>query len=141
MVVYKIKNPTPPPPAKSPPRKVDLDPVDQIAALKRLGEFKRQRRNREQGEQRQPAGGSLSPNDRKTVRGLIDQVNANLKKQGVLIHLVLVQDENGMSIDVYDCSDASVCEVVRDIVIDITELPGLLKSLEQETGILINTIS
>lgn len=116
-----------------------IDPVDGTPPVTRIGAFSRewQRRRQEQQERRPYTG----PNDEESVRRLVDTVNTHLKNQDIQIHLLLIRDENGFAIDVYDCTRGDRCEIIGDVVIDLEDLPVLLKNLQQETGILLDTVS
>ena len=69
---------------------------------------------------------------------LIQQVNDNLEKHHVSIHLGLVREKNGYALDIYDCTDGLSCKLVKDEKIYIQDLPDLLKNLQQEAGILLD---
>ncbi len=71
---------------------------------------------------------------------LIHQVNDNLEKSHVPIHLGLVREKNGYALDIYDCTDGISCKLVKDETIHLEDLPDLLKNLQQEAGILIDRI-
>ena len=88
------------------------------------------------------AGASFfSSPEEASVRRLVDQVNAHLEAQQILIHLVLIKDDHGYGLDLYDCSTNEQCSIIGDVVIDLNDLPVLLKNLQQEAGILLDTIS
>lgn len=117
-----------------------VDPIDGLSPVARIGAFTREwQRNRE--ERRQQEQALFSSTEESGVRRLVEQVNAHLKNQKILIHLVLIKDEHGYSLDVYDCSGNEQCSIIGDAVIDLNDLPALLKNLQQEAGILLDTIS
>ncbi|MBU0674438.1 MAG: hypothetical protein KJ950_07335 [Proteobacteria bacterium] len=143
MVVYEIKGPGPvPTPGGPKPINRDVDPVFDINVVSHIKRFERVwASSRDQG-RRQDEGRQYSYKESdETVREMVSQVNRNLERQGILVHLVLTRDENGFSLDVYDCTSKEVCEVIRDLVIDLSDLPGLIRKLQQETGFIIDTIS
>ncbi len=74
----------------------------------------------------------------KALRLLIQQVNTNLQKSQVPIHIGLVKEEKGYALDIYDCTDGISCKLVKDEPIHLQDLPDLLKNLQQEVGILID---
>lgn len=115
-------------------------PIDGLAPLLRIGAFKQEwQRDREE---RRQQGQSLFPASEETaLRHLVGQVNTHLENQKILIHLLLIKDERGYSIDVYDCTRKDQCSIIGDVVIDLNDLPVLLKNLQQEAGILLDTIS
>ncbi len=140
MPVYEIKNPNPLPPQKAVPLREDLDPAERVKYVERVGRFKTEWARRRKKEL--PASGrvTLSFEEEKEVRSMIDKVNMDLENHGVLIHLSLVRDEDGFSIDVYDCTSEKICTIVRDIVIDVGDLPSLLYNLQKETGLIIDKV-
>jgi len=117
-----------------------IDPIVGASPVLRIGAFKREW-HRAREERRQGGRGPLPSGDEISLRRLIEGVNAHLERQNILIHLVLKKDENGYAIDVYDCSYNDCCTVVGDVVIDLDDLPELLIRLEQEAGILLDTVS
>ena len=117
-----------------------VDPIDGLTQVTRIGAFTRDwQRNRE--ERRRQSQALFSPTEETSVRRLVAQVNAHLEKQKIFLHLVLIKDEHGYSLDVYDCTGNEQCSIIGDVVIDLSDLPVLLKNLQQEAGILLDTIS
>ena len=141
MAVYEIKKPTPLPVKHAPPIRKDLSPVEKVTAATPVDHLlKRWRRTKtHQDEKRRKQ--LLSPQARNDVRTLIAKTNHALKRQSVPIRLVLTEGKAGYAIDVYDCHDRVACRIVGDLVIDLDELPVLLRNLGRESGILLNTIS
>ncbi|MDH5297764.1 MAG: hypothetical protein OEV91_01955, partial [Desulfobulbaceae bacterium] len=92
-----------------------------------------------QGERRRNA--PLLPDGAKEVRTMIGKANQNLEQQGVPVRLVLIREEEGYAIDVYDCQDDSACRTIGDLLIDLDDLPTLLRNLDREAGILVDIIS
>jgi len=117
-----------------------VEPIDGLTPVARIGAFAREwQRNREE---RRQQGQALFPSTEETaVRRLVEQVNSHLENQKIFIHLVLIKDELGYSLDVYDCTGNEQCAIIGDVVIDLNDLPVLLKNLQQEAGILLDTIS
>ncbi len=74
----------------------------------------------------------------KELRLLIQQVNNNLKKSNIHIHIGLVKEEKGYALDIYDCTDGISCKLVKDETIHLQDLPDLLNNLQQEAGILLD---
>lgn len=120
--------------------KKKVAPIDGLTPVARIGTFTREwQRNRE--ERRRQGQALFLPPDETSVRHLVEQANTHLEKQKILLHLVLVKDAHGYSLDVYDCTGNEQCAIIGDVVIDLNELPALLKNLQQEAGILLDTIS
>ena len=119
--------------------KKKIAPIDGLSQVARIGAFTREwQRNREDHRQQE----QLLPLPEETsVRRLVEQVNTHLENQRIPIHLVLIKDEHGYSLDVYDCTGNEQCAIIGDVVIDLNDLPALLKNLQQEAGILLDTIS
>jgi hypothetical protein len=117
-----------------------VDPIDGINRVARIGAFTREwQRNREERRQQEQA---LYPATEETaVRRLVTQVNSHFENQKIPIHLVLIKSEHGYSLDVYDCTGDEQCSIIGDVVIDLNDLPVLLKNLQQEAGLLLDTIS
>lgn len=141
MVVYEIKKPAPLPVKKPTPTRKDVSPVEKVVAATPVDKLlKRWRRTKERhGENRRKA--PLSQEAKNDVRTLIEKTNTAFQRQSVPIRLVLTQEADGYVIDVYDCHDDGACRIVRDLVIDLDELPVLLRNLDRESGILVDTIS
>ncbi|MDG4475614.1 hypothetical protein [Thiovibrio frasassiensis] len=116
-----------------------VDPVDGLSPIARIGAFRRDwQRNKDRRQQREVL---LPSPEEASIRRLVEQVNTHLENQNILIHLVLIKDEHGYSLDVYDCTFDDQCAIIGDVVIDLDDLPALLKNLQQEAGILLDTIS
>lgn len=116
-----------------------VDPIDGLASVARIGAFKRDwQRNR--GERRQQEQAFSSPEEA-SVRRLVQQVNTHLEHREIPLHLVLIKNMHGYALDLYDCTDETQCAIIGDVVIDLNDLPALLKNLQQEAGILLDTIS
>ena len=142
MVVYEIKNPSPVvTPTTSKGQNKDLDPVFDIemaSHVKRFEKVYELSRDHRKNPEEEAAGYDRSHD---TVREMVERVNSNLEKHGILVHLVLKKDDDGFSVDVYDCTSNDVCEIIRDIVIDLNDLPALIRKLQQETGFIVDTVS
>lgn len=74
----------------------------------------------------------------KNLHLLINQVNENLDKLNIAIHISLVRHETGYSLDIYDCTNNFICQLIKDKAIHITDLPQMLRNLQEEAGILID---
>ena len=141
--VYEVKNPTPPPTDPSPIRKEihpplpigRVRPVDPLV-LRQEWEKRRQNKHRGTGAQEYPQSRPLLAE--KSIRDLIAQTNADLAASGVPLHLVLVKNEEGFTLDIYDCSDNVACQLSQEVPLDLGNLLTILDNLEHETGIIVN---
>ncbi len=125
------------------PARGEVVPATEVAALKRLGNFQKEwsRARQNAGKRKEKQKFGLLPGGRKHIRDLVDQVNNHLDDQGIMLHLVLVKDDEGFAFDVYDCTKNQVCTVIRDFVVNYDDLPVLAAKLENETGLLLDTVS
>ncbi|MCB2181713.1 MAG: hypothetical protein KQH63_06800 [Desulfobulbaceae bacterium] len=81
---------------------------------------------------------NLTDQAEKDLQLLIDRVNRNLEESHVAIHLGLVKLEKRYALDIYDCTGGQVCLLVKDDAVHISDLPKLLKNLQEQAGILID---
>ena len=81
---------------------------------------------------------NLTDEAERDLQLLISQVNSNLEKAKIAIHLGLVKTKTGYALDIYDCTSGLACFLVKDEGIHIKDLPKLLANLQQEVGILID---
>ena len=141
MVVYEIKNPLPPiiEPAKIPDKVTK--PVDEINPVVRINQFKSvwdRRKNKNKGEKNGPP---VSRETAQAVRRLIHKLNQDLELHNIPIHLTLIQEVDGSSLDIYDSSDPNACVVVGEFFVPRNEIPSFVHSLEQEAGIMVDRVS
>lgn len=142
MVVYEIKNTAPvvtPPTTKVQER--DVDPVFDIEMASHVKRFETVYESSRDQHQKSEDESSGFQRSHDTVREMVERVNNNLEKNGILVHLVLKKDDDGFSVDVYDCTSNEVCEIIRDMVVDLNDLPALIRKLQQETGFIVDTVS
>lgn len=119
-----------------------VDSIDQVNPVHPIGAYLREWQRRRRGGQRterEPV--PLPINREKASRRLIDRINEHLEQRNIQLHLTLVKEDDGYTLDVYDCSSDQACTIIRDIVISVDELPALLRNLQDEAGILIDTVS
>ena len=114
--------------------------IDNIPPVEKIGNFRRQWKKNPERKSNEKGKKLLTEEESKTVRSMVEQVNKDLTNHNVLIHLVLTQDDDGFSLDVYDCTDNYVCKVVKDIIINVNDLPVLIRNLQQEAGLLVDTV-
>lgn len=140
MVVYEIKDPATVVTTSRPkPLRPDLSPA--VAVPSDIGKtFMR----REQGKEKEGRQNRrMVPLDQASVREicrLVDQINQQMEDQRTMIHLVLVADDEGFAIDLYDCSDSNVSRIIQDISVGINDLPILLSRLIRKKGIMLDTV-
>lgn len=121
-------------------RKVDA--VDGTPPIARIGAFKREwNRRREAGAHKAKQVAALSAEEAEAVRRLVERVNLSLDDHRVMLHLVLIHTEEGVAVEIYDCTGNEACTVVRDFEIAVSDLPLLLRNLQEEAGLLIDTVS
>ena len=122
---------------KTEPKVKNVDntpPVEKIGNFRRNWQKNRERKNSEKEKK------YLTAEETKTVRTMVEQVNKDLADHKILIHLVLIGDDDGFSLDVYDCTDNFVCKIVKDIVINLDDLPILIRNLQQEAGLIVDAV-
>lgn len=141
MPVYDIKDPLPriTEPEKVKERATEpvlaVNPVTRVRTLRQ--QWPRRRARKYAADQAEPD----MPLAEKSVRSLIDRVNQDMEAHGVKIHLVLKQEKEGYVLDIYDCSTENLCSIIGDIEITLEELPQLICNLQEEVGLLIDTVS
>jgi hypothetical protein len=84
---------------------------------------------------------NLPQGSEKMLQLLIDKVNQNFLAHHIEIHLALVKTGNGYELDIYDCTGNRVCQLIRGNEIHLDDLPNLLRKLQSQSGILIDTVS
>jgi hypothetical protein len=137
MPIYEIKGPVStirPEPGDA----EQMPPVDVVRPVIRVRHYEGGRREQEGGKRRR--SDFLYAFEEKGLRRLIEHVNADLERHKIPIHLVLLAAEEGFLLEVYDCTDQRVCRAVRDQEIGAAELPALLRKLQSEAGLLVDTI-
>ena len=139
MPVYEIKNPTPLPGEPTPKPKKPRE-VDAIPSVTRVQFFKREWKRRRWAYQKIASESPISKQEQ-SIRALVTQVNKDLEKASIQIHLTLIREENDYLLEIYDCSEKDVCKVIEDITIPFDDLPHFIKNLQEEAGILVDTIS
>lgn len=115
--------------------------IREIAGINPVLPIKQYQKKWRRGENRSYVEGveaHLTDEAERDLQLLVSQVNRNLEKAGIAIHLGLVREEGGYALDIYDCTNGLVCRIVRDEAIHISDLPSMLKNLQQEAGIMID---
>lgn len=133
----------PEPPARAKPRGKARG-VERIDAIPPVLPVKRYWRKWQKSKDRQfvdRVDESLPDGVEKSLQISIDKVNSNLRKHDVPIHLALVRRNGAYELDVYDCSDRRICRLIRDHEVHLDDLMGLLRNLQEEAGILVDTVS
>lgn len=138
MVIYEVKDTGKFTQSKKPqPIRKDIFPplpVNESKAISHL--FSRQLfDNRKKG--RGPTE-ELNPAGIRDIKRLVELVNLRLEQNGTGIHLVLIQEDDGLVLDIYDCSGGDRCRVVHDMVVGVEELQNLFARLQKESGIIFD---
>lgn len=136
--VYEIRDQTPAPPEPKPLRRevvrpVPLGrvrPVDRLV-LRREWEKRKENQRREELLPRPPLA-------ERSILQMVSQVNEDLAANGLPFRLVLANNNGEYSLDIYDCSDDTLCRLAQEVPLDLKELLTTLDNLQHETGIIIN---
>lgn len=137
--VYEIRDPNPLP-ADPKPKKKEIRPPMPISRLRpvdRLALKQEWEKRKESGRHQELA--SSQPLQERSIRDMISRTNDNLVASGVPLHLVLAKNSEGFCLNIYDCSDDTLCRLSQEIPLDLNELLTILDNLQHETGIIINT--
>lgn len=142
MVVFEIKDPAAVVTTSLPkPLRRDIAPALAVQHVQAIGDLLAKRdQGREKGGQH---GRHMVPLEQASVREicrLLEEINQQLEQQGAMIHLLLVADDTGFAIDLYDCSDGNICQIIHDISLGVNDLPILLSRLSQKVGIMVDTV-
>ena len=136
---FKFPPILPTPPYRPEKQLKAIIPVGQVGPVSRLRYLRRELRKRERA-----GSGKSTPASRrveKALRMMIKQFNQDMETHGIQIYLVLVPEAAGYSIDVYDCTDKILCRLVREVYIDVDELPDMILNLQEKAGILVDIIT
>jgi len=103
----------------------------------RIRHLKREWQRRRYEQQTPPRAAA----DIATAEEALQQVNQDLQDHHIALHLRLQQTDDGLLLEIYDCTDGHVCGVLHDRIITLTDLPKLINGLIREAGIIIDTQS
>jgi len=138
MVVYEVKDTGTLSRSKRPkPLRKDITPALPVHGTKPVGPLEKKGYHEGRREQGRKAV-KLSAAGVRDVKRLAEEVNQHLEKSGAGIHLLLIQEEDGFVLDVYDCSDGHVCKVIHDMIVPVDELQNLYEKLQSESGIIFD---
>jgi len=138
MVVYEVKDTGTLSQSKTPkPVRRDVTPTLPVKEAKAVSPLRKREYPEHREKQRRKAV-KLSAAGVRDVKRLAAEVNLHLEKNGAGIHLLLLQEEDGFVLDVYDCSDGHVCKVIHDMTVSVDELPSLFAKLQSESGIIFD---
>lgn len=118
-----------------------VEEIFELTASSRIGAFKREWYGQRERGRRPPRRRHLNDGEKRGVREQVERANRNFERQGTPLRLVLTRTEEGYLLDVYDCTGDTVCQVAHDIHISLDELPTLLRNLEGEIGLLVDTVT
>lgn len=141
--VYEVRNPTPPPPEPVPIHKevhppLPIGRVRPVDPLVLRQEWEKRKKNKRKESGLQEENPPRPPLAEKSIRDLVKQTNEDLAASGVPLHLVLAKTEEGFVLDIYDCSNDTVCQVEQEVPLDFNNLMTTLDNLEHEAGIIVN---
>lgn len=140
MPIHEIKNPAPLPKRTEPPPK-KADPVEKVAPLIRVRHLKREWQRRAYPAQDRELDESEARESLAALRQMIDKVNGDFERGKIAIHLSLSKAGESYNLEIYDCTNGTVCEILKGREIGPEELLTTLVKLQQETGLVIDTIS
>ena len=137
--VYEIRDPAPAPAAPKPTRK-DLSPALPIGRVRPVDRLvlrqEWEKRKEERGRQAElPLSPSLTE---RSIQQMVNQANEDLAANGLPLRLVLVKNDEGYSLDIYDCSGADICRLSQEVPLDLNHLLTTLDNIQHETGIIVN---
>lgn len=135
---FKFPRVLPPDPYRKSRR---VEPVDWAPPVAKVGAFKREWDRGKEEERPPPKRQQLGEDEEKEVRHLVVQANRNFEEHGISLRLLLTRTDDGYLLDVYDCVGGTECQVASDLFIGLDELPNLLRNLENEAGLLVDTIT
>ncbi len=142
MVVYEIKNYQNLGTAiRSKARRKEITPTLPVNEMRSIDHLlvNRQRRERN-GKKRKNKMVSLEREPLQMVKRLSARVNEHLLACHIPVELVVVEVDEHYGIDVYDISEGHERELIRDVDISFNDLHALLRSLQQETGIMLDKV-
>jgi len=122
------------------PAKKEVEPAKPIASTGIIGGLflRPQWQSQQQGPESPVISREQLPGER-LVRSMISHFNEEQVNHDQPLHLVLTQNETGLALDIYDCSDNYACRTVYDTIIDQKDLPTLMENLRHESGFFVNT--
>lgn len=136
--VYEIRDPTPAPSAPKPMRK-DLSPslpIGRVRPVDRLVLRQEWEKRKERGRRPEP---SPRPSlTERSIQQMVNQANEDLAANGLPLRLVLAKNDEGYSLDIYDCSDETLCRLAQEVPLDLNHLLTTLDNIQHETGIIVN---
>lgn len=146
-VVYHFTDPAPPPAAPVPISR-EVQPSEPVAAIHAVGNARLRQTLRwaRADEEENRAIEYETPRvstvlAEREIRHILSRINADLAAQGLPLHLVFARDENGIALEVYDCSFSEACRLTYDVDISLNNLTGVLGNMEHESGVILDTES
>lgn len=140
--VYEVRDPKPPPAEPKSRKRVVFPPmpVGRVRPVDRLvlkREWEARKDNRQKGEALQ-----RPPLEERSLREMISRTNDDLVANGLPIRLVLAKDSEGAySLDIYDCSDDTACQLSKEVPLNLNDLLTILDNIEHESGIIVNVMT
>lgn len=136
--VYEVRDPTPAPSAPKPIRK-DLSPslpIGRVRPVDRLVLRQEWEKRKERG--RRPTPSPRPSLTERSLQQMVNQANEDLTANGLPLRLVLAKNDEGYSLDIYDCSDETLCRLAQEVPLDLNHLLTTLDNIQHETGIIVN---
>lgn len=144
LAVYEIRNPEPIPGVTGPILN-DVRPLMPVGMTRAVGGSGLRRAwIREIGRPKQIQGGITmrrTSQEEKSIRFTLNFVNEDMAANGLPLHLVFARRGEDFSLDVYDCSDDEACWRTYEVPLPRQDMTKILSSLQNETGIIVNTSS
>ena len=139
--VYEIRDPKPGAEEPKPTRK-DVMPLLSMGRVRPVDPLVL----RQEWERRKEAGQQEElpprpPLAERSIRQMVSRANEDLIANGLPLRLVLAKDQEGYSLDIYDCSDDEVCRLTQEVPLDLNELVTILDNIQHETGIIVNIMT
>ena len=122
-------------------KKRRVEEVFAIPGIARIGDFRQEREQQREQQRPPPKRRPLNDSEVRAVRYQVQRANRDFEQQGVQLRLLLTRTDDGWLIDVYDCTDDTVCQLAADLHLTVDELPALLRNLEAESGLIIDTVT
>jgi len=113
-------------------------PVAATLPVVRVRHLRRQRQPRRPPPA--PVARTQEPTGTGEAHQLIERCNDALQAAGIAIHLRLAETDDGLELEIHDCTDGHICKVLHDRRLDLAELPLLLTALARQAGLIVDIV-